>query len=155
MKNDMLSFKDMMVLPVENGEDPFVKYRRQKYRKTDTTSESVEKNDEVEEELSVSDRLQRSRNMKKNKARLALARKKAMRRSANMKRIKNRASKSARKAMFMKLSKGKKPSELPMARRKEIEKRLNQPQFQKRLSVVTKRSLPKVRGLDRERKSSN
>ena len=38
----MYGFKELMVLPVEAGEDELIKYRRMKHRKTDTTSESTD-----------------------------------------------------------------------------------------------------------------
>jgi peptidyl-tRNA hydrolase len=38
----LYGFKELMVLPVEEGEDELIKYRRMRHRKTDTTSESAE-----------------------------------------------------------------------------------------------------------------
>ena len=152
MEKKTYSFKDLMVTPVEAGEDEHIKYRRMKYRKTDTTSESVEH--DLEEKISIQTRLKKSRTMKKNKSRLALARKKAMKKTAQMATINKRSRKSARKAMFMKLSKGKKPSELPMAKRQEIEDRLNKSQFQQRIGVTAKRLRPHMRDLDKQRKTS-
>lgn len=149
----LMSFKDMMVIPVEENEDEYIKYRRMKYRKTDTTSESVEH--DIEEEISVQSRLKKARTMKKNKARLSLARKKAMRKTAQMGTINKRSRKSARKALFLKLSKGKMPSDLPYAKRQEIENRLNSKNIQNRINVAAKRLRPKMRELDRSRKTGS
>ena len=146
-----MSFKDMIALPVENGEDEYIKYRRAKYRKTDTTSESVEH--DLEENIDVATRLKKARTMRKNKTRLAIARKKAMKKTAGIGRINKRSRKSARKALFLKLSKGKLPSDLSPARRQEIENRLNNKQFQKRISITAKKLRPKMRELDRSRKT--
>ena len=148
-----MSFKDMIVLPVEEGEDEYIKYRRVKYRKTDTTSESVEY--DIDETLSVAQRLKKSREMKRNKTRLKIARDKAMKKTAQAKTINKRSRKSARKAMFLKLSKGKLPSDLSPAKRQEIENRLNSKTYQKRISVTGKRLRPKMRELDRERKTNS
>lgn len=156
MEKKTYSFKDMMATPLEKGEDEYLKYRRMKYRKTDTTSESVEQEVEqdLDEKIDIVTRLKKGRDMKRNKIRLAIARKKASHRTADKKRIDVRSRKSARKAMFKKLSKGKNPSDLSPARRQEIENRLNNKQFQTRIGVTAKKLRPKMRELDRSRKNT-
>lgn len=142
----MLGFKDMMVLPSENEDDAYIKYRRMKHRKTDTTSESTD----VDEALTMTQRLKKSRQMKRYKSKLKLGRERAMRKTADTGRIKRRASKHARMQLFKKLSKGKSPSELPFAKRQEIEKRLDK--MKDRIERMAKKMVPQVRKLEKERK---
>jgi hypothetical protein len=144
----LYGFKELMVLPVEEGEDEYIKYRRMKYRKTDTTSESVE----VDEALNPAQRRQRARLFKRYKSRIEIGRERAKRKVASPEKLMNRSMKAARKAIIKKITKGLTKDELNFARRQEIEKRLETPAMKKRIKALAKRMLPKVRKAELERK---
>ena len=145
-----LSFKDFMVTPVEKGEDEYLKYRAMKRRKHMYESTDVA-DDEVDEALSMSQRLAKSRQMKRYKSKIKVGRDRAMRKTADTGRIKKRAQKHARLQLFKKLSKGKSPSEVPFAKRQELEKRLDK--MKDRIARIAKRLVPQVRKIEKERKN--
>ena len=156
-----LSFKDFMVTPVEKGEDEYQKYRAHKRRRgqgagsnaeyASTNPPRVDEQEETDEALSMSQRLAKSRQMKRYKTKIKVGRERAMRKTADMGRIKKRAQKHARLQLFKKLSKGKSPSEVPFAKRQELEKRLDK--MKDRIARIAKRLIPQVRKIEKERRS--
>ena len=102
------------------------------------------------EALTVQQRRKLARNLKKNKAKIARGRKIAARRVANMDVLKKRARRQARKAIVKKITKGIDKSELSVARRAEIEKRVDK--MGKRIDRIAKKLLPKVRKSELARK---
>lgn len=107
---------------------------------------------EVDEALDVSQRRKIAIRMKRLAPRLKIAREKALRRTPDMAKIKKRASKQARNQMFKTLTKGKSRGEVSLARRKEIEKKLDK--LKPRIERMARKMIPNVRKLDRERKQS-
>jgi len=95
-----LSFKDFMVTPVEKGEDEYQKYRAHKRRRgqgagsnaeyASTNPPRVDEQEETDEALSMSQRLAKSRQMKRYKTKIKVGRERAMRKTADMGRIKKR-----------------------------------------------------------------
>ena len=75
-----------------------------------------------------------------------------MKRAATPERLKNRAKKQARMTLFKKLSKGQSKSDMSMARRAEIEKRLSK--MGNRINRLAIKLLPTARKMDRERRGS-
>jgi hypothetical protein len=73
-----------------------------------------------------------------------------MMKTATNSKLKNRAKKQSRMQYFKKLSKGKTPSELPLARRAEIEKRLDK--LKTRIDRTATKILPQVRKMEKDRK---
>ena len=138
----MYSFKELMVLPVEPGEDEWIKYRYMKRRKHMYEETSVEE-ESTDEALSMSSRMKRARDMIKNKNKLKIARKRMMKRVANPARIKKRARKQARDMIYKKLTKGIPRSELTPARKRELEKRIDK--MKPRVNRLTRKIMPKVR----------
>lgn len=102
------------------------------------------------EALTVQQRRKLARNLKKNKAKIARGRKIAARRVANMDVLKKRARRQARKAIVKKITKGIDKSELSVARRAEIEKRVSK--MGSRIDRIAKKLLPKVRKSELARK---
>lgn len=100
---------------------------------------------EVDEALDMTQRRKLAQRMKRNKSRIALGRKRAEKKIANMDTLKTRARKHARKALALKLTKDTPKSELSPARKKEIEKRLDKPQMQSKITRNARKILPKVR----------
>jgi uncharacterized membrane protein YheB (UPF0754 family) len=90
--------------------------------------------------------------MKRNKARIAMARKRAERKTANMDTLKKRARRQARMQFAKKLTKGIPKSDLTVARKKEIEKRLDKPAVKNRIDRVARKLIKTVRKQEMERK---
>ena len=95
------------------------------------------------EAMTIQQRLKRSRLFKKIKNKIAIGRKKAAKKIANPKQLLKRALKKARLKFFKKQTKGQAPSEVSLARRNEIEKKLDK-QKNKIKKYATK-ILPQVR----------
>lgn len=109
--------------------------------------------DTAKEALSFSARRAKSRQMKKIKAKLKLGRAKAARRMASVETLKKRSQKHVRDMFFKKFSKGKSRAEVPPARRKEIEARIDKiPPT--RIQNLIRKELPKARKQEMERKRS-
>ena len=90
--------------------------------------------------------------MKRNKARIAIARKRAERKTATMDTLKKRARRQARSQFVSKLTKGVPKSDLTVSRKKEIEKRLDKPAFKNRINKVARKLIKTVRKQEMERK---
>lgn len=132
-----LRFKDFQVVDYTPGMDDQIS-KNAKDRKQD-------------EALDFSQRRARSRLMKKIKAKLKLGRAKAARKTASIDILKKRTLKQVRNVLFLKFSKGKTRDEIPAARRKEIEARIDKLP-KERLKNLAMKMLPKVRKQEMERK---
>ena len=108
--------------------------------------------DMVSEVLDVTQRRKLAMRMKKNKARIAIARKRAERKVADMDTLKKRARRQARQAMVSKITKGQDKSDMSIARKKEIEKRLDRPAIQSRIDRQARKLVKTVRKQEIERK---
>ena len=106
----------------------------------------------MSEVLDMNQRRNQTRRMKKNKARIAIARKRAERKVASMDTLKKRARRQARNAMVSKITKGQDKSDMSVARKKEIEKRLDRPAVQSRIDRQAKKLVKVVRKQEIERK---
>ncbi len=113
--------------------------------------ESVEEVD-VDEALTMQQRLKKKRDMKRNKARIAVGRRRAKKKMANMKVIKRRSDRQARNAIAKKLTRGVSKRDLTPARKKEIEKRLESPALKMRIKRLSKRMFKDVRKKEVARK---
>ena len=123
---------------------------RQAARKANT-DESVNEEDATEA-LDMKQRLARGRSARKNKAKMAMGRKKAGRRIASMTVLKKRARRAARKTMTKRLTKGIAKAELSVSRKREIEKRLDKPAFKTKVNRLVKRTLKDIRKKEIARK---
>jgi len=104
------------------------------------------------EALTLQQRMAKSRQLKRMKAKIKIGRERAKRKMADTKKLKGRARKHARMFIFKKLTKGKNKSELSFARRAEIEKRMAAPAVKKRIDMFAKRMFKDVRKKEVERK---
>ena len=111
------------------------------------------RNEEVEldEALSMAQRLKRSRIMKRVRKKIEMGQKRAKRRMANMKTLKRRAVKAARKKVLEKMTKGISKEDLSFARKQELEKRLDTPAMKKRIQMIAMKMLKDVRKREVER----
>ena len=112
-------------------------------------SESVEVETEA---LTVTQRLQRKRQMLRAKPKIKLGRERAKRRIASKEKLVSRANKQARMAIFKKLTKDMPKDELSYSRRQEIEKRMDKPAIKARIKQIARKILPQVRKKELERK---
>ena len=109
-----------MTVDYTPGMPELVSYAAHK-RRRGRIGEDTETTDEA---LSFQSRQAKSRAMKKNKAKIAMGRRRAMKKAPTKDRIEKRAQRAAIKQIFTKLSKGKPKSEVPYAMRQSIEKRI-------------------------------
>ena len=123
---------------------------RQAARKANT-DESVNEED-TSEALDMKQRLARGRSARKNKAKLAMGRKRAGRRIASLKVLKKRAQRNARKQIAKRLTKGVAKTDLSPARKREIEKRLDKPAFKTKINRLVKRTIKDIRKKEIARK---
>jgi len=114
---------------------------------------TFESNEEdATEALDMRQRLARGRSARKNKAKLAMGRKRAGRRIASLKVLKKRAQRNARKQIAKRLTKGVAKTDLSPARKREIEKRLDKPAFQTKINRLVKRTIKDIRKAEIARK---
>jgi len=110
------------------------------------------KNFTFSEALTVQQRIQRGRQMKKIKHKIRLGRQKAARRVASKDTLEKRSLRQARINIFKKLTKGMDKSELSYSRRAEMEKRLGTPTMKRKIATMAKRMFKDVRKKEIERK---
>ena len=139
----MLSFKDFLTVDYTPGMPEEISYAAMK-RKRGRIGE------DVDEALNCQQRRARARAMKKNKAKIAMGRRRAARKAADPKRLMKRASKAAINTLFKKLAKGQTRSDLPAGRRQEIEKRIEK--MKPRVDKIARKMLPQIRKMEKERR---
>ena len=106
----------------------------------------------VEEALTLQQRMKRGRLMKRLKARIKIGRDRARRKMANKKTLEKRAMRQARNQIAKKLTRGIPKRELTFARKQEIEKRLDKPALKSRIQRIAKRIFKDVRKAEVQRK---
>ena len=139
----MLSFKDFLTVDYTPGMPEEISYAAMK-RKRGRIGE------DVDEALNFQQRRARARAMKKNKAKIAMGRRRAARKAADPKRLMKRARKAAISTLFKKLAKGQTRSDLPAGRRQEIEKRIEK--MKPRVDKIARKMLPQIRKIEKERR---
>tara|TARA_B100001093_G_scaffold260992_1_gene249422 strand:+ start:16324 stop:16794 length:471 start_codon:yes stop_codon:yes gene_type:complete len=144
MAKKILGLKDFIAIDYTMSGDEQLAKQSQK-RKT----EEVEDTNEV---LNIAQRRAVGRRMKRMKAKIAMGKKRAARKVASMDKLKIRARKQARNMLIKKIVKDTPKADLSMARKKEIEKRLEKPAFQNRIARIAKKSLPKIRRAEIQKK---
>ena len=112
----------------------------------------VIKKEEVDEALTLQQRMKRGRLMKRLKARIKIGRDRARRKMANKKTLEKRAMRQARNQIAKKLTRGIPKRELTFARKQEIEKRLDKPALKSRIQRIAKRIFKDVRKKEVQRK---
>lgn len=138
-----LSFKDFMIVDYRPGEPVEIKYDAQRRKRAG----------DVEEELSIQGRRKLARTMKRRKTQLKLARKRAQKRLAKTDVLKKRSRRTARATFADKMAgKGMKKSDVSVAKKKQIEKRLKQGGWQQRIAILQRRLMPKKRQAEISRK---
>ena len=93
----------------------------------------------IDEALTLQQRMKRSRLMKRLKTKIKIGRQRAMRKMANKKTLEKRSMRQARNQIAKKLTRGIPKAELTFARKQEIEKRLEKPALKQRIKRIAKR----------------
>ena len=104
---------------------------------------------DTDEALDISTRIKMKANLRKNKAKLAMGRRKAAKRVANKEVIQKRANRQARRAVLDKILKGKDKGELSYGARASAEKLVNKRQSM--IKRLAKKLVPQVRKADRDK----
>ena len=133
-----LSFRHFYVAEYRPGEDELTNYRAKK-RKNGAMHE------DVDEALTLQQRIKRGRMMKRMKSRIKIGRERAKRKMAPVAKLKKRANRKARDLIVRKITKDIPKKDLTFARKQEIEKRLEKPAFKARIARLAKRMFPKIR----------
>lgn len=134
------------------GEDELVNYRALRRKRTSSSGEGGPVSEDVSEALTTQQRLAKARAIRKNKAKLAMGRRRAARRFAGKETLEKRARRAAYKKFYNKIVKDIPRDELSPARKAEIEKRLNKPVFKDRIARMAKKMIKDVRKKEMERK---
>jgi hypothetical protein len=140
-------FDDMHVTQYLPGEDSLTNYRAYRRKRTIGQGEGgpIGESTDVEEALTVQQRIDRKRMFKRIQPKIKIGREKAKRRIASKEKLQKRARKQIRMMFFKKFTKDIPKSDLTYARRKEIEKRLEKPAIKKRIDQLAKKKFPEVR----------
>jgi hypothetical protein len=101
------------------------------------------------EAVTMATRMKMKASMRKNKAKIAIGRKRAAKKLKSPDKLKTTARRKARDIIIAKLLKDKKKSDLSFAGRQELEKRVAKKQGA--ILRISKKLLPKVKMADRER----
>lgn len=108
-----------------------------------------DKNEIVDEALTVSQRIKRKASMRKAKAKIRVGRERAARKKATTEVIKKRARNRAKNMLFKKLAKGKSKDQMSYAQRAAIEKKMKGKG--KVIDRLAKKLVKDVRAAEREK----
>jgi len=109
---------------------------------------------ELEEALTLIQRIRRGRALKRIKAKIQRGARLARRRVANLATLTKRARRASRNLIIQKITKGVSKGDLPFARRQELERRLEKPAIARRLATIAKRLIPQMRKAEVQRKQA-
>lgn len=112
----------------------------------------VETDGDVDEAMTNMQRQKAKQTFRKNKAKIALGKKKAAKKIASPEQLQKRADKAARNILIKKITKDKDKSDLSFAQRSNIEKQLDKKKAA--IKKIAKKLLPKLRIADREKKAA-
>lgn len=107
---------------------------------------------DLSEAMSLSHRMKMKAAFRKNKAKIALGKKKAAKKLASPEKLKARANKKAREVLIKKILKDKKKSDLSFAGRAGIEKKLANKKGA--IAKIAKKLLPAIKKADRAKLKS-
>jgi len=147
MADKPLSFKDFLTVDYSQTGDRVQATNAKKRKKDEVTGNTGEETDEA---LDFQQRRARGRSMKKNKAKIAMGRRRAAKKTASQDVLKKRARKGAINQLFKKFAKGTSRSDLPASRRQEIEKRIEK--MKSKVNMIARKNLPAIRKLEKDRR---
>lgn len=146
----MYSFKDYLAVDYTQTGDELLALKAKRRKIDDTTGPIGE--DDFEEALTNMQRQKAKQTFRKNKAKIALGKKKAAKKIASPEQLQKRADKAARNILIKKITKDKDKSDLSFAQRSNIEKQLDKKKAA--IKKIAKKLLPKLRIADREKKAA-
>lgn len=146
-----LSFKDYLTVDYTQSGDEQAAKNAARRKKNGNVHDMEEEN--VDEVMTPAQRMKAKANFRKNKAKIALGRAKAARKLASPEKLKDRARKQAKAILVKKMTKDKDKSDLSLAQRGEIERRLKTKQ--KAIDTIAKKLFRKVKEKDRQKLSQN
>lgn len=141
----MYSFKDYLAVDYTQSGDEALALAAKKRKRDDTTGPVAEK--EVDEAATIAQRQKMKAAFRKNKAKIALGRKKAAKKFASLDKLKARAEKQAKNILIKKITKDKSKADLSFGQRTSIEKQLEKKKGA--IKKIAKKLLPQVRKKDR------
>jgi|SRR5210317_569160 len=141
-----MSFKNMLSEGLLESEDEYISQQRRRHRRT------YDESSETDEQLSISQRLAKKRQMKRLAPKIKIGRERAKKRFASRDKLQKRADRQARVQIFKRFSKGAGKKDLSYQRRGDIEKRMSTPQWKQRIKKIAKRLFKDVRKAEIERK---
>lgn len=149
-----LSFSYMHETDYRPGEDELTQYRayRRKRVQGAGSGEGGPISEDIDESLTMQQRIKRGRIFKRFKAKIKRGQERAKRRMANRTTLERRALKQAKTLVLKKITKGIPKNELTFARRQEIEKKMEKPAVQKRIKMLARKLIKDVRKKEIERK---
>lgn len=146
----MYSFKDYLAVDYTQTGDELLALKA-KRRKIDDAAGTIGE-DDFDEALTNMQRQKAKQTFRKNKAKIALGKKKAAKKIASPEQLQKRADKAARNILIKKITKDKDKSDLSFAQRTSIEKQLDKKKAA--IKKIAKKLLPKLRIADREKKAA-
>lgn len=146
----MYSFKDYLAVDYTQTGDELLALKAKRRKIDDTTGPIGE--DDFDEALTNMQRQKAKQTFRKNKAKIALGKKKAAKKIASPEQLQKRADKAARNILIKKITKDKDKSDLSFAQRTSIEKQLDKKKAA--IKKIAKKLLPKLRIADREKKAA-
>lgn len=150
----MYSFKDFQTVDYTATNDELLARWAKRRKSDDTTGDlNASIDPEIEEALTIAQRQKMKAVFRKNKAKIALGRKKAQKKLASPEKLKARAEKQARNILLKKITKDKDKADLSFGQRQSIEKQLEKKKAA--IQKIAKKLLPQVRKADREKLKHN
>jgi len=146
----MYSFKDYLAVDYTQTGDELLALKA-KRRKIDDAAGTIGE-DDFDEALTNMQRQKAKQTFRKNKAKIALGKKKAAKKIASPEQLQKRADKAARNILIKKITKDKDKSDLSFAQRSNIEKQLDKKKAA--IKKIAKKLLPKLRIADRKKKAA-
>jgi hypothetical protein len=146
----MYSFKDYLAVDYTQTGDELLALKAKRRKIDDATAPIGE--DDFDEALTNMQRQKAKQTFRKNKAKIALGKKKAEKKIASPEQLQKRADKAARNILIKKITKDKDKGDLSFAQRSNIEKQLDKKKAA--IKKIAKKLLPKLRIADREKKAA-
>lgn len=143
----MKAFKDYINVDyTQTGDTQLALNSKKRKRDGDTTGTIADEKD-VDEALTLAQRLKMKSIFRKNKAKIKLGQQRARKRFATPEKLQRRAEKKARDVLTKKITKGKGKAELSFGQRQNIEKQLDKKKGA--IKRIAKKLLPFIRKKDR------
>lgn len=143
----MKAFKDYINVDYTQTGDTQLALNAKKRKRDGDTTGDITAEKEVDEALTMAQRMKMKAIFRKNKAKIKLGQQRAKKKFATPEKLQKRAEKKARDILTKKITKGKGKSELSYGQRQNIEKQLEKRKGT--IKKIAKKILPLIRKKDR------